>query len=226
MSAAEAVPSPELAQTANERLKKSFSSWFWGSMIVATTAHFGAFAYWPELTAEDFSFTAEEITAIELPPEIEIPPPPQQIARPATPVVATADIDEDITIAPTTFDENPVEDLPPPPEEQATDLSAAPTFTPMTVRPEILNRTEVMRAMEREYPPLLRDAGIGGTVIVYFFIDEQGVVQNTRVFESSGHQALDEAALKVADVYRFSPALNRDKRVPVWVQFGITFQVR
>lgn len=223
---AEAVPSSDVVQTANERLKKSFSSWFWGSMILATTAHFGAFAYWPELTAEDFSFTAEEMETIELPPEIEIPPPPQQIARPATPVIATADIDEDITIAPTTFEENPVEDLPPPPEEQTTDLSAAPTFTPMTVRPEILNRTEVMRAMEREYPPLLRDAGIGGTVVVYFFIDEQGVVQNTRVFQSSGHQALDEAAIKVAEVYRFSPALNRDKRVPVWVQFGITFQVR
>jgi protein TonB len=195
-------------------------------MIVATTLHFTAFAYWPELTAEDMSFDMEELTAIELPPEIEIPPPPQAIQRPATPVIATADIDEDITIAPTTFEENPIEDLPPPPDDAGTDISAAPTFTPMTVRPEILNRSEVQRAMEREYPPLLRDAGIGGTVRVYFFIDENGTVRNRQVEESSGHQALDEAALKVADVYRFSPALNRDKVVPVWVQFNITFQVR
>ena len=36
---------------------------------------------------------------IELPPEIEIPPPPEAISRPATPVMATADIDDDITIA-------------------------------------------------------------------------------------------------------------------------------
>ena len=222
----EAVPSLEAVETANDRLKSSFNSWFWGSMILATTLHFGAFAYWPELTAEDFTFESEELEAIELPPEIEIPPPPQQIARPATPVIATADIEEDITIAPTTFEENPVEDLPPPPEEQASDISAAPTFTPMTVRPEILNRDEVMRAMEREYPPLLRDAGIGGTVRVHFFIDEEGRVGNTLIAESSGHQALDDAAIKVANVYRFSPALNRDKRVPVWVQFGITFQVR
>ncbi|MEC7808687.1 MAG: TonB family protein, partial [Gemmatimonadota bacterium] len=164
--------------------------------------------------------------AIELPPEIEIPPPPQQIARPATPVMASADIDEDITIAPTTFEDNPVEDLPPPPEEQAVDLSAAPTFTPFTVAPDIQNRAEVIRAMEREYPPLLRDAGIGGTVQVFFFIDEEGTVQQFQVNESSGHQALDDAALAVAGVYRFSAALNRDKRVPVWVSFGITFQVR
>ena len=224
---AEAVPAFDaFAETANERLKRTFSSWFWGSMIAATMLHFGTFAFWPEMTTEDFSISSEELEAIELPPEIEIPPPPQQIARPATPVMATAEIDEDITIAPTTFEENPVEELPPPPEEQATDLSAAPTFTPFTVAPSILNRPEVIRSMEREYPPLLRDAGIGGRVIVYFFIDEEGSVQDFRIFESSGHQALDEAALAVASVYRFSAALNRDKKVPVWVQFPITFQVR
>ena len=226
MSATEAVPALEVQETANERLKRSFSSWFWGSMIAATVIHFAAFAFWPELTAADFSFDSTELEAIELPPEIEIPPPPQQIARPATPVMASADIDEDITIAPTTFEDNPVEDLPPPPEEAVVDISAAPTFTPFTVAPDILNRVEVIRAMEREYPPLLRDAGIGGTVQVYFFIDEEGVVQQFQVNVSSGHQALDDAALAVAGVYRFSPALNRDKKVPVWVSFGITFQVR
>jgi protein TonB len=224
---AEALPALEILQeTANERLKRSFSSWFWGSMILATVVHFGMFAFWPELTAEDFSFTAEELTAIELPPEIEIPPPPQQISRPATPVMASADIDEDITIAPTTFEENPIEDLPPPPEEQATDLSAAPTFTPFTVAPSIQNRAEVVRAMEREYPPLLRDAGIGGSVKVFFFIDENGQVGDYRIDQSSGHSALDDAALAVADVYRFTAALNRDQKVPVWVSFAITFQVR
>ena len=226
MSATEAVPALEVQETANERLKRSFSSWFWGSMIAATVIHFALFAFWPELTAADFSFDSTELEAIELPPEIEIPPPPQQIARPATPVMASADIDEDITIAPTTFEDNPVEDLPPPPEEAVVDISAAPTFTPFTVAPDIQNRAEVIRAMEREYPPLLRDAGIGGTVQVYFFIDEEGVVQQFQVNVSSGHQALDDAALAVAGVYQFSPALNRDKRVPVWVSFGITFQVR
>jgi protein TonB len=226
MSATEAVPSIEAAVTANDRLKSSFASWFWGSMIAATLIHFGAFAFWPELTAEDFSVTSAELESIELPPEIEIPPPPQAISRPATPVIAEATIDEDITIEMTDFESNPVEDLPPPPEEAGTDLSAQPTFTPFTVAPEIQNRNEVIRAMEREYPPLLRDAGIGGTVRVYFFIDEGGRVQDTRIDQSSGHQALDQAALNVAEVYQFSPALNRDQRVPVWVSFPITFQVR
>jgi len=227
MSAAEAVPALEiLEETANERLKRTFSSWFWGSMIMATVAHFGAFAFWPELTTEDVSFTTDELETIDLPPEIEIPPPPQQIARPATPVIAAADIDEDITIAPTTFDDNPVSDLPPPPSDVgSTDISAAPTFTPYTVAPRILNVDEVQRAMVREYPALLRDAGIGGTVRVYFFIDENGQVGDRRIDQTSGHQALDDVALAVAQVYRFSAAMNRDRVVPVWVSFPITFQV-
>ena len=211
-------------ETANERFKKSFDLWFWGSMILATVAHFCLFAFWPEMTAADVSYEAEEITAIELPPEIEIPPPPEAISRPATPVITSAEIDEDITIAPTTFEDNPVEALPPPPEETTTtDIATAPTFTPFTVRPSVKNRAELERAMMREYPPLLRDAGIGGRVIVHFYIDEEGVVQNSVLAESSGHKALDDAALRIAPIIIFTPALNRDKRVPVWIQLPITF---
>lgn len=213
-------------ETENDRFKRSFGSWFWTSMIAATVMHFTIFQFWPTLTAEDVSFSTEDLETIDIPDNIEIPPPPQRIARPAVPVMATADIEEDITIAPTTFAENPVEDLPPPPTEREYDISSAPVFTPMTVRPEIKNEAEVIRAMEREYPAILRDAGIGGRVLVWFFIDEEGTVRNKRVAETSGHSGLDEAALKVADIYRFTPALNRDKKVQVWVQFTITFQVR
>lgn len=220
---AHAVPATIEVETANDRLKRSFGSWFWGSVIAATLVHFGMFALWPDMTAADISFEAEELEAIELPPEIEIPPPPERIARPATPVIADATIEEDISIAPTTFEDNPVEELPPPPEATETDISAAPTFTPFTVRPDLKNTNEVRRALEREYPPLLRDAGIGGTAVVWFFIDENGRVLRTQVNQSSGHQALDNAALKVADIMEFTPALNRDKRVKVWVQFPISF---
>jgi TonB family protein len=195
-------------------------------MIAATVIHFMLFQFWPTLTAEDVSFTSEELETIELPPEIEIPPPPARISRPATPVIATAAIDEDITIAPTTFEENPVEDLPPPPAEETTDIGAAPVFTPMTVLRELKNADQVVAAMERAYPPILRDAGIGGQVLIWFFIDEQGRVLDTRIFKSSGHEQLDAAALEVADIYEFTPALNRDKVVKVWLQVPISFEVR
>jgi len=227
---AKAIPAgvgTDTLETENDRFKRSFQSWFWGSIIVATVAHFMLFQFWPTQTAADVSFTAEELEMIELPPEIEIPPPPEAISRPATPVMATANIDDDITIAPTTFADNPIEDLPPPPTDDGeTDISAAPVFTPMTVRPELRNRNEVMQALMREYPPILRDAGIGGQVMVWFFISEEGQVMDSRIYESSGQTQLDDAALKVADIYQFSPALNRDQRVQVWIQLPITFQVQ
>lgn len=123
-----------------------------------------------------------------------------------------------------------VELIPPPPPEPAQederDITAAPVFTPYTVAPTILNRREIIEAMEKAYPPLLRDAGVGGTVKIFFLIDEEGSVVKTLIDGSSGHAALDDAALSVAGVYRFSPALNRDEPVPVWVSFPITFQVR
>jgi len=168
----------------------------------------------------------DEIAAIDLPPEIEIPPPPEQIQRPANPVVTDAQIDEDITIAPTTFEDNLPDDLPPPREEGAVDISDQPTFTPFTVAPEVRNRQAVGRALEREYPSLLRDAGIGGTVLMHFFINETGELENVLVAESSGHQALDDAALRVAQVFEFTPAMNRDQQVPVWIQIPVTFQTR
>lgn len=221
--------SPEnqaLVETANDRFKNSFGNWFWGSMIAATVLHFALFALFPQLTAEDFSYTPNEMENIDLPPEIEIPPPPEQIARPATPVVTEADIDEDITIAPTTFEENPVENLPPPPEEGEGDISDQPVFVPHDTPPQMTNRSEVQRVLEREYPPLLRDAGIGGTVDVWCFVDENGRVTETRVQSSSGHEAFDRAAENVAEVMRFTPAQNRDQVVAVWISMPIVFEVR
>ena len=105
-------------------------------------------------------------------------------------------------------------------------LRAGPAFTPFTVAPSITNRSEVVQAMTDSYPPLLRDAGVGGTVRVYFFINKEGVVEQVRLDDSSGHEALDDAALNVAGAYRFTPALHFDEPVPAWVSFPITFQVR
>ena len=211
-------------ETANDRFKRSFGVTFWGSMILATIVHVAIMAYFPELEAADVSFSMAEIEAIELPPEIEIPPPPDAIARPANPVVTSAAIDTNVTIAPTTFESNPIEELPPPPTDAVEiDVSAQPTFTPYEVAPEITNRRVVQTALVREYPAVLRDAGVGGTVLMHFFIDATGSLENVLVADGSGFEQLDAAAMRVAEVFEFSPALNRDQRVPVWIQVPITF---
>ena len=101
-----------------------------------------------------------------------------------------------------------------------------PSFTPYTVKPEMVNTAEVVRAMQRFYPPLLRDAGIGGKTLIWFLIDDQGEVIKTQVKKGSGHAALDEAAMQVAQMVKFTPALNRDQRVKVWIELPIEFRTQ
>ena len=213
---------------ANDRLKRSFNSWFWGAVLAATLLHFSLLAFWPEMETADVSFTAEQIQQVDVVQEFEIPPPPEQIQRPAIPVISTdINISEDITISEVTFDANPVSELPPPPTGGNIDISEQPVFTPMEVRPQLTNRTAFIQQLERRYPPMLKDAGIGGTANIWVFINERGEVQNTRVQESSGYPQLDTVAEQLMrEVARFSPAVNRDQNVPVWISIPVTFETR
>ena len=211
--------------TANDGFKSTFGAWLWGGIIVATALHFALMRYFPPLTAADFSFGITEFEAVDLPPEIEVPPPPETIARPAVPVVAQTTLEEDITIAPTTFEHNPVETLPLPPVERAIRLEGQPTFTPYTVAPSLKDREQAAGIVRAKYPKILRDAGIEGRVVVWAFIDERGVVRNCQIHTSCGNAALDDAAAAAVMEFSFRPALNYDKNVPVWVSIPITFAV-
>lgn len=106
----------------------------------------------------------------------------------------------------------------------ADDAVDGPRFTPFTVAPDLTNRTVVQEALVEAYPDELRDAGIGGAADVWLFVSDEGRVVEVRLNESSGHPAIDEAALSVARQMEFSPALNRDQPVEVWVRFPISFQ--
>lgn len=210
-----------------ETVKERYDSMVWIGMIAAVGVHAAAFTLSPTMQAEDFSVLSEQLTAVEIPPEIEIPPPPQQIARPATPVIAAGPVDENITIAPTTFEDNPVDDLPPPPDVAApSGPESQPAFTPFTVAPRVLNSDAVVRMLDAEYPPALRDSGIGGVVVIWFHIDQEGRLVDTQLFQTSGFEQLDTAALRVAPGVEFSPALNRDQPASVWIQLPLEFRVR
>ena len=185
----------------------------------------------------------DEVTVMELTQELEAPPPPPPPPVDAPPPAA------DVSLEFTVPDVIPAE-IPPPgavaitAENIYNDMLIAardttgnsssavvaigetPSFTPFTVAPTLRNRDEVGRALEREYPALLRDAGVGGRVDVWVRLDDKGAVQDVQVNASSGQPSLDEAALRVARVMEFTAAMNRDKQVPVWVSIPIQFQVR
>jgi TonB family protein len=211
-------------ETANDRFKERCNACLWGGIILATVVHFGVIRFFPTLTAADVAFGVTEFEAIELPPEIEIPPPPEQIARPAVPVVASTELEEDVTIAPTTFEENPVESLPPPPSDVER-LIDRPVFTPYSVAPRLLNPERAQRIVSQRYPPIMRQAGIGGTTRIWAFIDAAGDVKRCVVSRSSGYEELDRAATAAMMEFEFEPALHLDQSVPVWIDMPITFTV-
>ncbi len=113
--------------------------------------------------------------------------------------------------------------FPLPPSADDVSLQGKPRFVVHTVKPRLLNPAEVNRVLEREYPALLRDAGIGGTTTVHLFVEESGRVGNALVKNSSEHAALDQAALKVSRAARFSPGMDRD-RAALWIEYDITFR--
>jgi TonB family protein len=126
---------------------------------------------------------------------------------------------------PKNVDFSSVPQLPPPPAGVA-DAERTFEFTPRDVEPALKNTREIQRLLERSYPTTLRDAGIGGSVTLWLFIDVEGTVLETRVQESSGVSALDEAARAVAAGMQFRPAQYRGRAVPVWVAQRIEFTTR
>jgi protein TonB len=202
--------------------------------------------------AEEVTDQEDSPVTVEMVAEVEVPPPPPPPPPPDMPVPVVDEVFRGFQTLeiPTVMPP----DIPPPSSMQefrATDFTGegvsggrgngtiiadagvseapvsrdTPSFTPMTIRPKLTNEAEVQRALVREYPPILRDAGIGGTVEVWLYIDENGVVENTKVNKGSGYGQLDEAAQKVGATMKFTPAYNRDLKVPVWVSIPITFRI-
>jgi protein TonB len=215
------------------------------SGILSTIFHVSLAAIVIVTTIQGPEEEEEETTYVELVEEVPVPPPPPPPPPPQlTPDMPNVTVISQIEIPTVILDNIPAPALDVVFDvdrlstgtgtivERATnnaDSTVAnpdnPSFTPMTVRPTLTNADEVSRVLMREYPAVLRDAGIGGAPVLWLFIGTDGRVETTRVYESSGFEALDNAAANVAEVMRFTPAYNRDQIVPVWVQIPIRFQV-
>lgn len=220
----------DVKRTAHDRLKSSFRPAVWAAITVSAVAHFAVLAATRFNVSELDTVSPGSATEVVLvrTREFGIPPPPDPVGRPAIPVISTnLQVPDEITISEITFDEPAFEIPPPPLPSQSVDLAAEPAFTPYDIRPRISNQREFERALTRLYPERLKQRGIGGVTILWIFIDENGEVQNTRIIESSGHEALDAAAIEaIHNTARFTPALSRSVRVPVWVQLPIRFVVQ
>jgi TonB family protein len=215
------LPAPH---TANQRLKNGFGPKLALSLVAATVLHALFFSLWPTMSATSWGATVSPTTQVVHVATTTLPPAPKTLPVPAAPVISAAAPPEATLDLPSW---NDVVKLPSPPAPKAAASETADnTWTgPVTVQPSVANPDTLRSALERAYPNLLREAGIGGTVRLLVRIDTHGRVLEAKIERSSGYRALDDAALKVSGILRFHPALNRDTPVSVWVRIPVTFQV-
>ena len=76
-----------------------------------------------------------------------------------------------------------------------------------------------------EYPELARKAGIEGTVIVKILIDKEGMVRDAIVVRGVG-AGLDQAAVEAIRQTRYTPAIQNNQPIAVWVAQPVYFRLR
>jgi periplasmic protein TonB len=107
-----------------------------------------------------------------------------------------------------------------PPDEGTYELSAVEEL------PSLTNRSDFGRQLARNYPPLLRDAGVTGTVNVRFRVLEDGRVDGESIqITSSTHEQFDEPTTRAVRAMRFRPAKVNGRPVKVWVEQPIQWTV-
>jgi len=76
------------------------------------------------------------------------------------------------------------------------------------LKAQIASKPSAIHCPKPQYPKSSQRSGHEGTVILIFTVDREGAVSSVRVSKTSGHPALDQAALKTINQWKFKPARN------------------
>ena len=93
-------------------------------------------------------------------------------------------------------------------------------------QPELVNKRQAEIALQRAYPPRLRDGGVAGRTTVMLIVDEDGNVEpgSVQVRETT-HDAFRDAAVRAVERFHFKPATLRGRRVAVLVTLPIAWEL-
>lgn len=185
------------------------------SVTVALALFLLVFLAYPSVKVTPYErMKKQEIIEVENIPEThqkKVAPPP---ARPSIPVESESEeVPEDVTIEETDLDLTQPPPPPPPPAPEQME------FVPYDKAPQVI---KLVRPI---YPEIARKAGVEGTVILKIQVDEKGNVVDAKVLKSLG-AGLDEAAIAAAMQCKFTPAMQRDKSVKVWVSYPVRFVLK
>ena len=87
---------------------------------------------------------------------------------------------------------------------------------------------EIIRYVSKntKYPPIAKDAGIQGTVFVYFVVGKDGKVKDVKVLREVDSRLDKEAKRVVESLPRFDPGSQRGKNVSVQYTIPVKFIIR
>jgi protein TonB len=77
-----------------------------------------------------------------------------------------------------------------------------------------------------EYPPIAKDAGIQGTVYVFFVVGKDGKVKDAKVLREVDPRLDKEALRVVQSLPSFEPGQQRGKPVSVQYTIPVRFTIR
>jgi len=214
MATATSLTGKTLHATANNQFKQQYGKYMRNALWGAFLIHICVFVFSPEFTFKPYKLREEKFEVVDVPDNIEIPPPPKEIAPPQVPVEAADDESTDEEIAPTTFDN--FEDMPPPPPPSG---GGGGVFLAFDEPPSLID------FVPPQYPPLAREAGIEGVVAIRVLVSEEGKVISADVLSSDVTPAMDKAALEAAKRCRFNPAKQRTIPVKAHVMIPFHFQL-
>jgi len=204
--------------TVQQLIKKQYPKLLRWSALFALIIVLATFLFTPVYVPNPYKLKEEVFEIIEVPDEIEIPPPPQEIEMPKVRVeieISDEASDED-TIEDTSFDD--IESMPPPPS--STNAGGPQKFFAFDDPPKLTFQAPV------RYPEIAREAEMEGTVNVLVYVDERGRVFDAIVVSSSVPSILQDEALRAARKCRFKPGKQRNVPVKTQIMIPFNFQIR
>lgn len=152
-------------------------------------------------------------------------PPPA--SRPVVPIASESNQVSDETTIETTDIDVGLDDLAPPPvlEEKAVQkkVEVVEEDEPVEIW-KVEKQPEVVKQVKPDYPEIARKAGIEGRVTVNALVGKDGKVE--KLGEVTGPEVFHEAAKTAALQWEFTPAIQNDRPVKVWVAIPFNFSFR